>query len=193
MPFWAMATGSVLLPLAVHHHVQLLAQGLQLVDSGRAVHVAGHQQGLLAFLAQVRRSLPLKVVLPEPCKPLISTTVGFPAQVDACGLATHQLGQLIVVILVSSCPGLTLVSTFWPKALAFTRSVKSLAVLKFTSASSRAADLLHGLGHVDLRDLALALEDFEGSFELVFSHSFRANWVARPNFRNSGNRHLPAR
>jgi len=31
----------------------------------------------------------------------------------------------------------------------------------------RAADLLHGLRHVDLRDLPLAFKDFERPFELI--------------------------
>ena len=43
--------------LLVHGHVDLLAQGLQLGDGGRAVGVGGHQQGPSAVLAKRQRQL----------------------------------------------------------------------------------------------------------------------------------------
>src|SRR6266481_5907118 len=90
------------------------------------------------FLSQLT-SLPEVVVLPEPCSPAMSTTVGgceanFSLAVSLPRVSTSSSRT----ILMTCSPGESAVRTSWPMALAWMRSMRSLTTLKLTSASSSA-------------------------------------------------------
>ena len=67
-------------------------QRFQLIDSGRTVHVAGHQQDLAALLAQVPRELSAEGCLTGTLQAAHEHHRGIPAHVDARALPAHQLG-----------------------------------------------------------------------------------------------------
>src|SRR5579863_211498 len=85
-------------------------------------------------------SFPDVVVLPEPCNPAISTTVG---GCDANFMRAVSLPRVSTsssrTILMTCSPGESAVSTSCPTALAWMRSISSLTTLKLTSASSSAS------------------------------------------------------
>ena len=61
----------------VHAQAGLLAEHVQLLDRRRTPHVGRHQQRVAPLLASATApSLPLVVVLPEPCSPSIRITRG---------------------------------------------------------------------------------------------------------------------
>ncbi len=62
--------------LAEHRHVDLAAERAQLLDGGGTLQVGADHQRLRPWLLNQRASLAALVVLPEPCRPAISTTVG---------------------------------------------------------------------------------------------------------------------
>jgi hypothetical protein len=77
-------------------HVDLLAEHLELLDGGGAVDVGGDEQRLLALLLEQRASLPVVVVLPEPCRPTIMMPVG-PRLLRCAGCSTGSSGDELVV------------------------------------------------------------------------------------------------
>src|SRR5580700_12187128 len=84
-------------------------------------------------------SLPEVVVLPEPCNPAMSTTVGgceanFMRAVSLPRISTSSSRT----ILMTCSPGDSAVSTSWPTALARIWSMSCFTTLKLTSASSSA-------------------------------------------------------
>ena len=62
--------------LAEDRHVDLAAERAQLLDGGRTLEVGADEQRVAPLLLNQRASLAELVVLPEPCRPAISTTVG---------------------------------------------------------------------------------------------------------------------
>ncbi len=83
-------------------------------------------------------NLPVKVVLPEPCKPDIRMIAGDPLVLMSTLVPPINKASSSCTILTINSLGFTDVSTSIPMALALTCSVKVFAVLKFTSASSNA-------------------------------------------------------
>ena len=72
------------------------------------------------------------------------------------------------MILMICWPGWMLWMTSWPIDLALTRSMKSRATLKFTSASSkRQPHFPQGVGDVGLGDFAQAPQVLESVLELA--------------------------
>ncbi len=57
-------------------HTDLLAELLQLVHGRRSINVGRDEQRGAALFAKRRASLPLEVVLPEPCRPTIRMEAG---------------------------------------------------------------------------------------------------------------------
>jgi len=70
---------------ALHEHRQfkLFAERFELVHGRRAVDVRGDEQRLPALFWSRRASLPLEVVLPEPCNPTIRMQLGLPPRFSA--------------------------------------------------------------------------------------------------------------
>ena len=63
--------------LAEHRHADLLAEDAELLDGGGALEVGADQQRVAALLLEPAGELGrVAVVLPEPCRPAMSTTVG---------------------------------------------------------------------------------------------------------------------
>src|SRR4029077_10554108 len=90
------------------------------------------------FFSQLA-SLPEAVVLPEPCRPVISTTVGgCEANLSLAVSLPRVSTSSSRTILMTCSPGESAVSTSCPTALAWMRSMRSLTTLKLTSASSSA-------------------------------------------------------
>ena len=83
-------------------------------------------------------SFPEKVVLPDPCKPDINITVGFPERLRPTVSPPINSVSSSFTSLTINCPGFNDVNTFCPMALSLTVWVKFLAILKLTSASKRA-------------------------------------------------------
>src|SRR5581483_11607970 len=108
----------------------LLAEGFQLIHGGRTKNVRSHQQ---------RGAALLEVVLPEPCKPTINTQAGLPLKFRPSLAEPRSSTNSSWMILMICWPGWMLWMTSWPRALVLTRSMKSRATLKLTSASSRAS------------------------------------------------------
>jgi hypothetical protein len=79
------------------HHAQLLARG-------GTIDVHRHHQRAVAVFESQRASLPVEVVLPEPCRPTISSTLGG-------SLAKRSLDSWLPRILISSSR--TILMTCW--------------------------------------------------------------------------------
>ena len=95
--------------------------------------------GRWPFFESQRASLPVEVVLPDPCRPTISITLGG-------SLAKRSLDSWLPRILISSsltismtcCEGERAVSTSSPMAFSLMFSISCLTTRKLTSASSSA-------------------------------------------------------
>ena len=86
-----------------------------------------------------RPSLPLVVVLPEPCRPSISTTRGRWSVGCSPPAASPNSASISSRTMRRTCwPGVRLRSTSWSSARSRTRSTNALTTLKLTSASSSA-------------------------------------------------------
>ena len=86
----------LVLALAVHFDLQLLAQRFQLVDGRGTVHVGGGEQHALALFADVVGQFAAEGGLTRPLQAAHQHHRGVAAQVDARVLPAHQLGQLVV-------------------------------------------------------------------------------------------------
>ena len=84
-------------------------------------------------------SLPVVVVLPEPCKPAISTTAGA-GQLRLSSSLREPITATSSswTIFTRVWPGVRLCKTSWPIALPFTRSISACTTGSATSASSNA-------------------------------------------------------
>ena len=86
----------VLALAGVHAHTHFGAERLQLVDSGRTVHVAGHEQGLVVLLAQAVCQLGRSRGLARALQADEHDDVRDAArELEAMGLATEELGELV--------------------------------------------------------------------------------------------------
>ena len=74
-------------------------------------------------------SLPEKVVLPDPCKPDIKITEGFPFRLTSTLCPPINMASSSCTIFTNSCCGFNEVNTSCPMALSFTVSVNVLAIL----------------------------------------------------------------
>ena len=108
------------------------------IAAGRYTSHATRSGFLCCLVLSILASLPLNVVLPEPCKPDISTIEGLPSRLSPTASPPISCASSSCTILTMSCPGLTAVRTFMPRAFFLTVSVNDLATLKLTSASSSA-------------------------------------------------------
>src|SRR5262245_25373392 len=86
-----------------------------------------------------RASLPDDVVLPAPCKPTIMMQLGLALKFRPAFCEPRSSVSSSAMILTICWPGWTLWTTSSPMDLVLTRSMKSRATLKFTSASSNAS------------------------------------------------------
>ena len=85
--------------IRVNRNLELLAEHVQLVDSRRALQVARHEQRLAARAASASgRACRSIVVLPEPCRPHIISTVtsSVPLQVQRMIHRPHQVDELLI-------------------------------------------------------------------------------------------------
>src|SRR5260221_10863812 len=98
------------------------------------------RRGCRPALVSHRPSLPVVVVFPEPCRPVMSTTDGRLPAVWIPGGSSPPRSATISsrTIRRTAWSGLRLFRTSWPVAWGRTRSTNCLATLKWTSASSRA-------------------------------------------------------
>ena len=86
-----------------------------------------------------RASLAVAVVLPEPCRPAISTTVGGRgAKVSPTEAPPISFESSSLTILTTCWPGLSCPITSAPRQRSFTADVNCLTTLKLTSASRSA-------------------------------------------------------
>ena len=72
--------------LAAFHknrRVNLFAERFQLIHRRRTVNIRRHEQRLRPCFCNSRASLPLEVVLPEPCRPTIIMQLGLPSRFSA--------------------------------------------------------------------------------------------------------------
>ena len=150
-------------------HADLTAEHLQLVDGGRTVDVARHEQYLTPSLAfEERGQLARKGRFARTLQTRDEDHGGGAFQPDVGGRAAHQGRQFVAHDLghhltrldgfqhvLSECFGLHFVG-------------ESLGYLVVdVGVDQRAADLLEGLRDVDFRDAAFALEEFERPFEFI--------------------------
>jgi hypothetical protein len=83
--------------------------------------------------------LAVAVVLPEPCRPAITTTVGGRGEKERSRAAPPISSVSSSETIFTTCwPGLSWPITFAPSARSFTAPVNDLTTLKLTSASSSA-------------------------------------------------------
>ena len=152
--------------LAIHLHFHLLTQHLQLVDSGGTVHVAGHQQHLLALLAfQIISQFGRESGLTGTLKTSDQNDGGLTFQIDFRLFATHQLGQLVVDDLHHHLTRLHRGQNLLTQGLLFDLVGDFLGnLVADIGVEQRAADFLHGVGHVDFSDISLSFKDFERAF-----------------------------
>ena len=93
---------------------------------------------MCSFSRSRRASLALVVVLPEPCRPVISTTAGGEPRLSPLSSAPRIATSSSWTILTTIWPGVTLLITSWPTARLRTRLTRSLTTGNATSASSSA-------------------------------------------------------
>ncbi len=97
--------------------------------AGRYISAATSRGLRLFFALRKLASLPENVVLPEPCRPAMRITVGFPVRSSSSSLPPIRAASSSFTIFTINWPGLTEVITFSPMAFSFTLSVNSLAIL----------------------------------------------------------------
>lgn len=150
--------------IRIDRHPDLLCQHLQLVDRSRAIDVTGHQQGLPAFLF-------FKIIGQLARKSRFTRTIESGDQNDGRvfrkiqlgHLPSHELGQLIAHDLGQqlsrrNAGQYILAQCLLPYLIGkcFGRLIIDIGI------QQRLADLLHGFGHVDLRNIPLTFQYLEG-------------------------------
>ena len=95
--------------------------------------------GFFPILRRYLASLPLLVVLPEPCSPHKRIELGTASKVSAVLEAPSNLTNSSWMILMTCCPGWMLRITSWPIAFFRTSSINCPTTLKLTSASNKAS------------------------------------------------------
>ena len=99
------------------------------IAAGRYTSQATNNGFLFFFVFSIRASLPEKVVLPEPCRPDIKITAGFPSKsISAVSPPINWVSSSCTIFTINWL-GFTAVSTFCPNAFSLTVSVKVLATL----------------------------------------------------------------
>ena len=107
------------------------------------------------------------VVLPEPCRPAISTTVGgFGGELDREGLATERTGEFVVDRLDDLLAGIERLRTGGAdRVLADAVAHRTHDGDVHVGFEERRADLLHDLVDVGLGETALAADLLDDAFE----------------------------
>ena len=155
--------------LGIDLDTDLLPQNLQLVDGRRTIDVPRHEQHLPSFLAfdqigQLTRKSRLTGTLQTGDQHDGRTSF----QTDVGHRAAHQRRQLVADDLSHHLAGLDRAEHVLPERLGLHLVGERLGhLVVHVGVDQRAADLLQALGHIDLGDSALTLEDFERPFELV--------------------------
>ena len=165
--------------LVVHGDAQGLADGLELVDGGGAVHVAGHHQGiLLAGGAQVQGQLAAGRGLARTLQAHHQDLERRGAlEQRLFGLAAQQVHQFVVQDLdhhLARGQGLEHVG---PDRLFLDGIDEVLDGLEVHVGGEQShPDFPEGLGHVLFGQLGLAAQALENAFELIgklFEHGFK--------------------
>ena len=153
----------------IYLDADLPSEHLQLVDGCRTVNVAGDQQHLPAFLALDERSqLARESGFTRTLKTRDQNHGGIALQPDVRRRAAHQQGQLVAYDLGHHLSGLHRLQYVLSQRLLLHFVGERLGYLVVdVGVDQRTANLLEGFGDVDLRDAALAFEDFERPFEFI--------------------------
>ena len=149
----------ILRPLfGVHRHANLLAESLQLTDSGRTVHVASHQHHILGALgAQHIGQLGAESGLTRTLQAGDKHHRGLPLDVDIHRLRAHQLGQLLVHNLHHQLARFDALYHIATHSLRFHLVGKLLGDgITHIGVQQGLAHLLDGLRHIDIGNRPLA-------------------------------------
>ena len=122
MALRAILTGSIV-PSSVYRSTSVCSAKILScsIAAGRYTSHATNKGLRPRFVRQLRASLPLKVVLPEPCKPATKTIPGEPFIFISVASSPISRASSSCTIFVIICPGRT--------AFSFTSSQKLLAIL----------------------------------------------------------------
>jgi hypothetical protein len=165
----ALAGGDDVVGRGVHRHVDLAPERPQLLDRGGRCRSAPTISGFRPWVRNHRASLAEFVVLPEPWRPAMSTTVGRLRRVgDAQGLAAEGLGELLEDDLLDLQRGVER-----PRELLAHGTVADAALHRLddrqvdVGLEQRQADLAEHLVDVGLGQPALAAQAGEDAVETV--------------------------
>ncbi len=85
----AISTAFLFFRFAVYINLDLLSKNLQLLNRRGAINIRRYQQWeTIPFYFEIIGELPLKVVLPLPCKPAIRITAGLPLVMTSLSSST---------------------------------------------------------------------------------------------------------
>ncbi len=152
--------------LAIDFNLNLLTQHLQLLDSSRTIHVASHQQHLLAaFALQIRSQLGRERGLTRALQTRNQNNARLAFQVNIDGIATHQFGQLVVHNLNHHLARFHRSENLLAEGF-FLNVIGDILgnLIADVGIQKGATDFLHRIGHVHLSDIGLSFKDFERTF-----------------------------
>ncbi len=149
--------------LAVAFHLDLAAEGLQLLDGGGTEGVARGDQDLHAALAlEIECQFAAEGGLTGTVEARYEHDAGVALDVDVGRLAAHQGGQLVVDDLDHHLLGTDGLEHVLADGLLLDFVAESLGdLVTHIGIEEGLAHVLHGLGDVDLRDPALSLDEPE--------------------------------
>ena len=146
--------------LSIDGHVYLASHHAQLLDGGRTIHVATHQQGLaVVFLLEHVGELAAERGLTRTLQTAHQDDGGLVGQFDANGFATHELSQLVVDNLHHELAWLDGGQHVHAQcfALHVVRETLGHFVVDIRI-EQRAAHVLQRLGDIDLGDFSLTFQ-----------------------------------
>ena len=152
---------------AIDLHLDLLAQHLQLLDSGRTIDVASHKQHLLAALAfQVRGQFGGESGLTRALQTCDEDDTRLAFQVDINSVAAHEFGQLVVHDFDHHVARLHRGKYLLAKGFLFDVVGNILGnLIADVGVQEGATDLLHRVGNIDFGYKCLSSKDFERAFQ----------------------------
>ena len=154
------------LGLAIYGHFDLCAEGFELFDGSRAIDVAGYEERLLVLLClHLESQLAAHGCLTRALQSAHEHHGGASVHAELCSLSAHERGKLVVHNLHEQLPGLHGGEDVLSQSFLLHLVGEGLChFVVHVGVDECAADVLHGLRYVDLRDASFAFQYLKRPF-----------------------------